>query len=78
MIDRAAKIWEVEADDVDFDDGSFSHKSDTDLKMTFKELCSRLNSTGVPISSQVSVDPRGAGGAFSTHIVDVEVDPETG
>ena len=78
MIDRAAKIWEVEADDVDFDDGSFSHKSDTDLKMTFKELCSRLNSTGGPISSQVSVDPRGAGGAFSTHIVDVEVDPETG
>ena len=78
MIDRAAKIWEVEAEDVDLVDGSFLHKSDTDLKMTFKELCSRLNNTGGPISSQVSVDPRGAGGAFSTHIVDVEVDPETG
>ena len=46
--------------------------------MTFKELSSRLNNTGGPISSQVSVDPRGAGGAFSTHIVDVEVDPDTG
>ena len=78
MIDRAAKIWEVEAQDVDLVDGSFLHKSDTDLKMTFKELCARLNNTGGPISSQVSVDPRGAGGAFSTHIVDVEVDPETG
>ena len=78
MIDRAAKIWEVQAEDVDLIDGSFLHKSDTDLKMTFKELCSRLNNTGGPISSQVSVDPRGAGGAFSTHIVDVEVDPETG
>ncbi|MAZ59832.1 MAG: oxidoreductase [Chloroflexi bacterium] len=78
MIDRAAKIWEVEAEDVDLADGSFLHKSDTDLKMTFKELSSRLNNTGGPISSQVSVDPRGAGGAFSTHIVDVEVDPETG
>ena len=78
MIDRAAKIWEVEAEDVDLVDGSFLHKSDTDLKMTFKELCGRLNNTGGPISSQVSVDPRGAGGAFSTHIVDVEVDPETG
>ena len=78
MIDRAAKIWEVEAEDVDLVDGSFLHKSDTDLKMTFKELCARLNNTGGPISSQVSVDPRGAGGAFSTHIVDVEVDPETG
>ena len=78
MIDRAAKIWEVAAEDVDLADGSFLHKSDTDLKMTFKELCARLNNTGGPISSQVSVDPRGAGGAFSTHIVDVEVDPETG
>ena len=78
MIDRAAKIWEVAAEDVDLVDGSFLHKSDTDLKMTFKELCARLNNTGGPISSQVSVDPRGAGGAFSTHIVDVEVDPETG
>ena len=78
MIDRAAKIWEVEAEDVDLADGSFLHKSDSDLKMTFKELSSRLNNTGGPISSQVSVDPRGAGGAFSTHIVDVEVDPETG
>ena len=26
----------------------------------------------------MSVDPRRAGGAFSTHIVDVEVDPDTG
>ena len=78
MIDRSAKIWEVDPEDVDLIDGSFLHKSDTDLKMTFKELCSRLNNTGGPISSQVSVDPRGAGGAFSTHIVDVEVDPETG
>ncbi|MFQ6030298.1 MAG: xanthine dehydrogenase family protein molybdopterin-binding subunit, partial [Dehalococcoidia bacterium] len=42
------------------------------------ELAAQLNSTGGPISSQVSVDPRGSGNAFSTHIVDVEVDPETG
>ena len=46
--------------------------------MTFKELSGQLNGSGGPISSQVSVDPKGAGGAFSTHIVDVEVDPETG
>ena len=78
MIERAATIWEVDKDDVDLDDGVFHHKSDPDLSMTFKELSEQLNSTGGPISSQVSVDPRGAGGAFSTHIADVEVDPETG
>ena len=78
MIDRAATIWEVDKDDVDLVDGVFQHQSDPDLKMTFKELAGRLAGTGGPISSQVSVDPRGAGGAFATHIVDVEVDPETG
>ena len=78
MIDRAATIWEVDKDDVDLVDGNFQHRSDPDLKMTFKELAGRLAGSGGPISSQVSVDPRGAGGAFATHIVDVEVDPETG
>ena len=78
MIERAATIWEVSAEDVDLEAGVFQHKSDSDLKMNFKELAAQLNGSGGPISSQVSVDPRGAGGAFSTHIVDVEVDPETG
>ena len=78
MIERAATIWDVSPEDVELEDGEFHHKSDPDLKMSFKELADQLNGTGGPISSQVSVDPRGAGGAFSTHIVDVEVDPETG
>ncbi len=78
MIERASTIWEVSADDIDLVDGVFQHRSDPDLKMTFKDLAGRLNGTGGPISSQVSVDPKGAGGAFSTHIVDVEADPETG
>ena len=59
-------------------DGVFQHKSEPELRMPFKELAGQLNRTGGPISSQVSVDPKGAGGAFSTHIADVEVDPDTG
>ena len=78
MVQRAATTWEVSPDDVDLVDGAFQHKSDPDLKITFKELAGRLNGTGGPISSQVSVDPRGSGGAFSTQIADIEVDPETG
>jgi CO/xanthine dehydrogenase Mo-binding subunit len=78
MVERASKIWDVPSDDVDLTGGVFQHKSDPALKMTFKELAAKLNDTGGPISSQVSVNPKGAGGAFSTHIVDVEVDPETG
>ena len=61
MIDRAAEIWDVPADDVELTDGVFRHKSDTDLQLPFKDLARQLNGTGGPISSQVSVDPRGAG-----------------
>ena len=78
MIDRAAQIWDVAAGDVELVDGVFQHKSEPDLKFTFKELAGQLNRSGGPISSQVSVDPKGVGAAFATHIVDVEVDPDTG
>jgi CO/xanthine dehydrogenase Mo-binding subunit len=78
MIQRAATTWEVSPDDVDLVDGVFQHKSDPDLKMSFKELAGQLNRNGGPVSSQVSVDPRSSGSAFSTQIADVEVDPETG
>ena len=78
MTDRAASIWDVAVDDVEFVDGVFQHKSDPDLKFTFKELAEQLAGTGGSVSSQVTVDPKGAGGAFSTQVVDVEVDPETG
>ena len=78
MIERAASIWDVSVGDVDLVDGVFQHKSDSDLKMNFKELAGQLNGSGGPISSQISVDPQGVGGSYSTQIADVEVDPETG
>ena len=78
MAQRAASIWDVPAEDVDLVDGVFQHKSDPDLKLSFKELAGQLNDSGGPISSQSSVDPKTPGGAFGTQIADVEVDPETG
>ncbi len=78
MIDRAARIWEVSPEDVDYQDGVMAHKSDPELKITFKQLAARLNSTGGPIVGRANVDPGGAGATFALHIVDVEVDPDTG
>ena len=79
MVQRAATIWDVSADDVELADGVFQHRSDPGLQISFKELAEQLNDSGGPISSQVSIDPKGAGGgAFNTQIADVEVDPETG
>jgi CO/xanthine dehydrogenase Mo-binding subunit len=78
MIQRAARIWDVSPDDVDYVDGVITHRSDPELRFSFKELAGMLNSTGGPIVGRGNVDPRGVGGAFAIHIVDVEVDPETG
>ncbi len=78
MIDRAARIWEVSPEDVDYQDGVIAHKSDPELKITFKQLAARLNSTGGPIVGRANVDPGGAGATFALHIVDLEVDPDTG
>ena len=78
MIERAARIWDVSPDLVGYDNGVISHKSDPELKLTFKELAARLNGTGGPVTGRGNVSPAGVGGAFAVHIVDVEVDPETG
>ena len=78
MMQRAATIWDVPPEDVDYTDGVLSHKSDPELRFTFKELAGMLNSTGGPIVGRANLDPAGAGGTFAVHIVDLEVDPETG
>ena len=78
MVERAARIWDVEVDDVDYDKGVLKHKQDSELQMTFAELAKQLNGTGGPIVGRATVNPGGVGNAFALHIVDVEVDPETG
>ncbi len=78
MIDRAAKIWDVDAADVTYEDGVVQHVSDPELKLTFKQLAARQVPTGGPIVGAAGVNPPGAGPALATHIVDVEVDVDTG
>jgi CO/xanthine dehydrogenase Mo-binding subunit len=78
MIERAALIWQVKPGDVDYTDGVMTCKTDKAKKLTFKQLAEQLHATGGTIMARASVDPAGVGAAFATHIVDVEVDPETG
>lgn len=80
MIERAALIWDVDADDVEYDDSSavLRHKQDSELSMTFADLAQRLNGSGGPVVGRATVNPGGVGNAFAMHMVDVEVDPETG
>ena len=78
MMERAATIWEVPVEEVEYSNGIIAHKSDPELKMTFKQMAARLMATGGPIVGRATVDPRTVGNVFTTHIADVEVDPETG
>ena len=78
LAERAALLWETDPENVEYVDGALQHKSDAELRMTFKELAPRLNDTGGPVVGRGNVNPRGAGGSFTATLVDVEVDPETG
>ena len=78
MIDRAALLWDQPSEEIELIDGVFQHKSDPELGIGFKELAAELPSTGGPVVGSANMDPQGAGSAFATHVVDVEVDAETG
>ncbi|MBM3215045.1 xanthine dehydrogenase family protein molybdopterin-binding subunit, partial [Candidatus Poribacteria bacterium] len=76
---RAARSWEVEPDQVEYhDDGTLTCKSDAEKKATFKQVAEQMFRTGGPISAETSVNAGGALPGLGTHVVDVEVDPETG
>ena len=76
---RAAKVWGVPADDVTYDqNGTFSCSTDAGKHISFQDLAAKLDATGGPVTGVGNVNPQGAGGAFATNLVDVEVDPETG
>ena len=89
MSERAAERWNREsedgdsavqlaADDVSYSDGVFRCTKDPSKTMTFKEMADMMPRTGGPITGRATSQPRGVGGAFATHVVDVEVDPDTG
>lgn len=75
---RAAKVWDLNVDQIEFQQGLFSSKADPELRMAFKDLAGRLNDTGGPVNATGTVDLESAGGGFSVHLCDLEVDPETG
>jgi len=75
MSDGLADLWDVTVDQVKFEGGVFSHNGDS---LDFKAAAAKLSEAGKPIVASASVRAGGVGPAFATHIVDVEVDAETG
>ena len=74
MRERAAMLWECDASKVECADGVFLHDGKS---MTFRELAEKLGQTGGPVVGRATVSPEGSSNGFGTHIVDVEVDPDT-
>ncbi|PKB63979.1 MAG: oxidoreductase [SAR202 cluster bacterium Io17-Chloro-G2] len=78
MVKRAAQIWDTPAENVEYADGVIRHRSDPELQMSFQALAKQLGSTGGGITGRNNIDPSGEGNGYAVHIVDVEVDQETG
>jgi len=76
--ERAATLWKVKPEEVVYQDGVVSCRNNGQDPLTLKQLAPRLARAGGPVLGRAAVNPRGVGPAFATHIVDVEVDPETG
>jgi len=81
MCARAADKWGIDADAVRWENGcavpSGPNAGEFD-PLPIAKICGAMGRTGGPIVGHYEATPEGAGVSFATHIVDAEVDPETG
>ncbi|MDC0238449.1 xanthine dehydrogenase family protein molybdopterin-binding subunit [Gammaproteobacteria bacterium] len=79
--ERAAMTWDIDADQVDWDDGQAVPKpgvnADVD-PLSLADIAKAWGRTGGPILGRASVNAQGAGAGFSVNWTDVAVDRETG
>ena len=81
MRERVAKLWDIPVDAVVWEDGyarPASSNAGAFEPMSFAEIAAKANKTGGPLVGHAAINAQGAGPSFGTHLVDVEVDPETG
>ncbi len=78
---RAAMIWEITPDAVEWKDGqAFPAGTNAGAfePLDLASLALKAARTGGPVNAEVSVNAQGAGAGFGLHIADVSVDKETG
>jgi len=81
MCRRAAMVWGIDEEAVEWENGAARPAGPNAGKfppMTIKEIAAVASNTGGPIAGHHEVMAEGAGVSFATHMVDVEVDPDTG
>jgi CO/xanthine dehydrogenase Mo-binding subunit len=78
---RAALMWDVDVEGVIWEDGHAKPASTNvgDFEpMSLAEITAKAAQTGGPIGAAGQVNAGGVSPGLATHVVDVEVDPETG
>jgi CO/xanthine dehydrogenase Mo-binding subunit len=78
---RAAALWSLDADMVDWQDGQVVPRPgvNVDAKpLSLADLAGMAAKTGGPLLGRASLNARGAGPGFSVNLCDVRVDRETG
>jgi len=78
---RAAKIWEVDVEGVDWEDGHAKPAGSNVGEfepLSFKELAAKALATGGPIGTSEALSAVGQAPGFASSFCDVEVDPDTG
>jgi CO/xanthine dehydrogenase Mo-binding subunit len=78
---RAAKLWDVKPEQVEFKDGEARPIGEASGKfkpMNLADFAKVAGKTGGPIGGYGRINAQGAGPSLGTHLVDLEVDPETG
>ena len=81
MRERAAKMWDIPLEAVEWDDGHARPASSNAGEfepMPFAEIARNMAKTGGPLVGSAALNAQGAGPSFAAHMVDVEVDPATG
>ena len=78
---RAAKIWEIPEDAVEWEKGYVrpaGENAGNFEPLSVADIAKVAGKTGGPIAGYARINAQGAAPSFGTHLVDVEVDPETG
>ena len=81
LCERAAKIWDIPVEAVAWEAGYVRPAGDNAGKfepLSVADIAEQAGKTGGAIVGYASINAQGAGPGFGTHLVDVEVDKETG
>jgi CO/xanthine dehydrogenase Mo-binding subunit len=69
-------IWDVKPSEVSYQDGALCGPAGK--RLTFREMADKVHGTGGAVIGRGTSSEATQAGAFGTHVVDVEVDPELG